>query len=174
VLLETFNLASLWQVPVVFVCENNGFATSMHTESVVAGSITGRAAAFGIPASTVDGMDPEAVFAATADAVALARSGGGPTMLECVTYRFDVHHTFEYVARPRYRTDEEIAEGKSRDPIEIQGARLPEVDREKIDAEIEALLDDAVKFALDGPFPDPSTAMDYLYADGMRARAGAA
>jgi acetoin:2,6-dichlorophenolindophenol oxidoreductase subunit alpha len=174
VLLETFNLASLWKVPVVFVCENNGFATSMHTESVVAGSITGRAEAFGIPASTVDGMDPEAVFAATSDAVALARSGGGPSMLECVTYRFDVHHTFEYIARPRYRTTEEIAEGRSRDPIEVQGARLAEADRERIDAEIEALLDDAVKFALDGPVPELSTALDYLYADGMRARAGVA
>jgi acetoin:2,6-dichlorophenolindophenol oxidoreductase subunit alpha len=173
VVLETFNLAALWKVPVVFVCENNGFSTSMHTEAVLAGSITGRAEAFGIPAATVDGMDPEAVFAAAAGAVELARSGGGPTLLECTTYRFDAHHTFEYATRPRYRTEEEIAVGRSRDPLEIQGARLAGPDRERIDAEIEELLTEAVRFACDSPHPDPADALEYLYADGMRARAGA-
>jgi pyruvate dehydrogenase E1 component alpha subunit len=172
VVLETFNLAALWRIPVVFVCENNGFATSTRIEAAVAGTITGRAAAFGIPACTVDGMDPEAVFDAAAAAVELARAGGGPSLIECVTYRFDAHHTVEYTTRPRYRTDDEVAAGRARDPLEIQGARIPAPVRDQVDTEIEALLDEAVRFACESPHPDPVTALDHLYADGMRARAG--
>lgn len=173
VVLETFNLAALWRVPVVLVCENNGFATSMRPEQTMAGSVLGRAEAFGIPASAVDGMDPEAVLAATAEAVARARAGAGPTLLECVTYRYDAHHTWEHTARPRYRTDDEVAEGRARDPLEIQGARIPAATRAAVDAETAELLDEAVRFALAGPHPDPETALDHLYATGMRARAGA-
>jgi TPP-dependent pyruvate/acetoin dehydrogenase alpha subunit len=173
VVLETFNLAALWRVPLVLVCENNGFATSMRTADTVAGSVLGRAEAFGIPAASVDGMDPQAVLAATADAVARARSGAGPSLLECVTYRFDAHHTWEHTARPRYRTDEEVAAGRSRDPLEIQGARIPAATRAAIDAETGARLDEAVRFALASPHPDPATALDHLYATGMRPRAGA-
>ncbi|HET8658492.1 MAG TPA: thiamine pyrophosphate-dependent dehydrogenase E1 component subunit alpha [Micromonosporaceae bacterium] len=172
VLLESFNLAALRQAPVIFVCENNGIATTMRVADAVAGTITGRAAAFGIPAATVDGMDPEAVLAATADAVAQARSGGGPSFLECHTYRYDAHHTWEHKARPRYRTEEEVALGRSRDPVQIQGARLPVAVRERIDAEVEAVLDEAVRFARESPKPDPSGALDHLYADGLRARPG--
>jgi acetoin:2,6-dichlorophenolindophenol oxidoreductase subunit alpha len=172
VLLEALNLASLWRVPVIFVCENNGFATTMRVENSTAGTITGRAEAFGIPAQTVDGMDPEVVYAATSSAVARARAGGGPMFLECITYRFDAHHTWEYVVRPRYRTEEEVAAGKARDPVLIQAARVPAGERSAIDAEIEALLDEAERFVHDSPEPDPSGALDYLYADGMRGRAG--
>ncbi|GGV23358.1 acetoin:2,6-dichlorophenolindophenol oxidoreductase subunit alpha [Kitasatospora herbaricolor] len=172
VVLEAFNLAALWRVPLVLVCENNGFATSMRTADTVAGSILGRAAAFGIPARTVDGTDPEAVRDATAEAVARARAGGGPTLLECTAYRFDAHHTWEHTARPRYRTDEEVAAGRARDPLEIQGARIPAATRAAIDAQVAELLDRAVRFACEGPHPDPATALDHLYATGMRARAG--
>lgn len=172
VLLEALNLASLWQAPVLFICENNGFATSMRTPDATAGSILGRAAAFGIPAETIDGMDPEVVLTATRTAVERARSGGGPTLLECLTYRFDAHHTWEYQARPRYRTPDEVAEGSVRDPMQIQGARVSEAVRDGIDAEIDALLDEAERFVLDSPEPDPAHALDYLYADGLRARAG--
>ncbi|GAA1512899.1 thiamine pyrophosphate-dependent dehydrogenase E1 component subunit alpha [Dactylosporangium maewongense] len=172
VVLETMNLASLWKVPVVLVCENNGFATTTRVEQAVAGSITGRAEAFGIPASTVDGSDPEAVLAAATEAVERARAGGGPSFIECVAYRFDAHHTWEHAARPRYRTDDEVALGVQRDPVALQGSRIPEADRDRIDAEIEALLDEAVRFAVDSPLPDPAGALDHLYADGLRARAG--
>jgi pyruvate dehydrogenase E1 component alpha subunit len=172
VLLEALNLASLWQAPVLFICENNGFATSMRVNASTAGSITGRAEAFGIRAETVDGMDPELVLAAASAAVSRARAGGGPTFLECLTYRFDAHHTWEHIARPRYRTAEEIAAGSVRDPVEIQAARVPEHLRSEIDAEIEALLDEAQRFVADSPDPDPAGALDYLYADGMRGRAG--
>ncbi|MET7426430.1 thiamine pyrophosphate-dependent dehydrogenase E1 component subunit alpha [Dactylosporangium sp. NPDC005555] len=172
VVLETMNLASLWKVPVVLVCENNGFATTTRVEQAVAGTITGRAEAFGIPASTVDGSDPEAVLAASLEAVERARSGGGPSLIECVAYRFDAHHTWEHTARPRYRTDDEVAEGMRRDPVALQGSRIPDAERDRIDAEIEALLDEAVRFAVDSPPPDPAGALDHLYADGLRARAG--
>ncbi len=172
VLLEALNLASLWQAPVLFVCENNGFATSMRVRDSTAGSIPGRAEAFGIPAETVDGMDPELVQAAASAAVERARAGGGPSFLECLTYRFDAHHTWEHIARPRYRTAEEVAEGSARDPLEIQAARVPEQARRDIDAEIEAVLDEAERFTADSPEPDPAGALDFLYADGLHARAG--
>jgi len=171
-LLEAFNLAALWRVPVVFVCENNGYATTMRVDDAVAGTITGRAAAFGIPASVVDGQDAEAVLAEASKAVARARAGGGPSFLECRTQRFDAHHTFEHKVRMRYRTDEELVAIRSRDPLDIQGARLAGADRHGIDEEVESLLDKAVAFALDSPFPDPLTAMDHLYASGMTARPG--
>lgn len=167
VLLETLNLAALRRVPVVFVCENNGFATSMRVGDAVAGTVTGRATAFGIPSSTVDGMDPEAVHAAARDAVERARSGAGPSFVECVTYRFDAHHTWEHTAQPRYRSAEEVAAGRERDPVAIQGARVPAQRRQEIDAHIEAVLDAAVRFALDSPEPDPAAALDYLYAGGL-------
>lgn len=172
VLLEALNLASLWQAPVLFICENNGFATTMRVNESTAGSITGRAEAFGIPAETVDGMDPEVVLAAASAAVNRARAGGGPTFLECLTYRFDAHHTWEHVARPRYRTADEVAAGTVRDPVRIQGERVPELVRAEIDAEIETLLDEAERFTADSPEPDPAGALDYLYADGLRGRAG--
>jgi pyruvate dehydrogenase E1 component alpha subunit len=174
VVLETFNLAALWRVPVVFVCENNGFATTMRVQAAAAGSITGRAAAFGIPASTVDGMDPEVVYRTASEAVARARSGGGPSFVECLTYRFDAHHTWEHKARPRYRTAEEVTRAQQRDPVDIQAARIPPEVRQRIDEEIEALLEDAVRFAQAGPRPDPADALEHLYADGRRARAGVA
>jgi acetoin:2,6-dichlorophenolindophenol oxidoreductase subunit alpha len=174
VLLETLNLASLRGLPVIFVCENNRFATSMRVEDTTAGTITGRARAFGIPAATIDGMDAEAVFAAASGAVARARAGGGPAFLECLTYRFDAHHTWEYRVRPRYRTDEEVAAGSVRDPVAIQAARVPEAVRSRIDDEIEDLLDQAESFVDASPEPDPSGALDYLYAGGLRGREGTA
>jgi pyruvate dehydrogenase E1 component alpha subunit len=173
VVLETFNLAALWRLPVLFVCEDNGFATSTRTAEATAGTIPGRAQAFGIPAAQVDGMDAEAVLAAASAAVDAARAGSGPSLLVCATYRFDAHHTWEHTARPRYRSEEELALGRSRDPVRIQGARVAEERRAAIDAEIEELLDDAVRFALESPRPDPAGAADFLYADGARPRAGA-
>jgi acetoin:2,6-dichlorophenolindophenol oxidoreductase subunit alpha len=163
-LLEAFNLAALWRVPVIFVCENNGYATTMPVASAVAGSITARAEAFGIPAVTVDGQDPEKVLEATTVAVERARSGEGPAFLECTTYRFDAHHTFEHRARLTYRSTEEISAGRSRDPVEIQGARLAAEDRAAVDAEVEAVLDAAAVIALGSAHPDPAAALEYLYA----------
>jgi acetoin:2,6-dichlorophenolindophenol oxidoreductase subunit alpha len=174
VLLEALNLASLRRLPVLFVCENNQFATSMRVQDTTAGTIMGRAEAFGVPAQAVDGMDPEAVHDAAASAVGRARAGDGPAFLECLTYRFDAHHTWEYAVRPRYRTDEEVAAGKGRDPLEIQAARVPAAVRAAIDDEIEELLGRAREFAIASAEPDPAGALDYLYAGGMRGRGGTA
>ncbi|OWV01472.1 pyruvate dehydrogenase, partial [Micromonospora wenchangensis] len=97
---------------------------------------------------------------------------GGPELVEARTYRFDAHHTFEHAVRLQYRPAQEVTDGRSRDPVEIQGARLSTVDREAIDAEVEATLDAAVAFALAGPEPDPAGALDHLYASGLTARGG--
>jgi pyruvate dehydrogenase E1 component alpha subunit len=171
-LLEAMNLAALWRVPQVFVCENNGYATTQRTDAAVAGSIVARGAAFGIPAQTVDGMDPETVLDAATAAVARARAGAGPTLLECRTYRFDAHHTFEHRTRLRYRPDEEVAAWRARDPLEIQAARIPAAARVRVDDEVEAVLTEAIRFVGDSAQPDPATAMQHVYATPCRTRAG--
>jgi pyruvate dehydrogenase E1 component alpha subunit len=171
-LLESFNLAALWQVPAVFVCENNLYATTLPAGTAVAGSITGRAEAFGIPAASHDGQDAEVVLAATAQAVARARAGSGPSFLEFLTYRYDGHHTFEHKVRLKYRDPGEVARWRRRDPLAIQAGRVPAGQREQIDAEVEERLGAAVKFALASPRLDPASALDHLYSDGLRLRAG--
>jgi acetoin:2,6-dichlorophenolindophenol oxidoreductase subunit alpha len=173
-LLESLNLASLWQVPAIFVCENNLYATTLPVQTAVAGSITGRAAGFGIPASAHDGQDPLVVFEATAAAVARARSGGGPSFIEFTTYRYEGHHTFELTAGLRYRDRDEVARWRARDPMELQGSRIPADLRAAIDEEVELRIDAAVKFALDSPAPDRDAGLDHLYSSGLRLRAGSA
>jgi TPP-dependent pyruvate/acetoin dehydrogenase alpha subunit len=173
-LLESFNLAALWRVPAVFICENNLYATTLPVGTSVAGTIIGRAEAFGIPAESIDGMDPETVHAAMARAVARARAGEGPTFLEFRTYRFLGHHTFEATTRPRYRDPEEVARWQARDPMVLQAGRVPQDVRMRIDAEVEEAIEAAVRFALAGPKPDPAAAGDYLYASGLRTRPGVA
>jgi pyruvate dehydrogenase E1 component alpha subunit len=173
VLLETMNLAALWQLPVLFVCENNGYATTMPVAVAVAGTAAGRAAGFGIPAVTVDGMDVETVRDATARAVTTARAGGGPALLECLTYRYGPHHTIELKMKLGYRTAAEVQRWRQRDPLEIETARIPQAERDQLDAEIAELVGKAEEFATTSPHPDPAGALDYLYASGLRARAGA-
>jgi TPP-dependent pyruvate/acetoin dehydrogenase alpha subunit len=171
-LLESFNLAALWRVPVVYVCENNLYATTLPARTAIAGSVTGRAEAFGIPASSVDGQDVLTVLAAAREAVDRARAGAGPTLLELRTYRYHGHHTFELKARLRYRDEAEVQAWRARDPLDIHAARVPADARARIDAAVEAVLDDAVRFALDSPGPEPDAGLDHLYATGLRTRAG--
>lgn len=169
-LLEAFNLAALWSVPILFVCENNGYATTMPVEGAVAGSIAGRAAAFGIPALAVDGQDAVAVQSIAGAARAQVHAGPGPVLLECHTYRFDAHHTYERRVRTDYRPADELALGRSRDPVEISGGLLADAERNSIDVEIEEQLDKAIDFALSSPRPEPSEALAHLYASGLRPR----
>jgi acetoin:2,6-dichlorophenolindophenol oxidoreductase subunit alpha len=172
-LLEGLNLAALWRVPAIFVCENNRYATTVPVTTTVAGSICGRAAAFGIPASSHDGMDPQIVLAAAEQAVARARSGGGPSFLEFSTYRFEGHHTFELTAGLRYRDRDEVAAWRARDPLELQAGRIPAGRRQEIDADVAQAIDAATKFALDSPEIGPDEGFDYLYASMPRLRPGA-
>ncbi|GAA2797577.1 thiamine pyrophosphate-dependent dehydrogenase E1 component subunit alpha [Kitasatospora sp. CM 4170] len=173
VLLESLNLAAMWRAPVVFVCENNGYATTLPAATAVAGSALGRAAAFGIPAVAVDGMDTEAVRAAAEEAVARARAGGGPGFLECRTYRFEGHHTMERRMKLHYRTAEEVDAWRERDPLPRAAAAIGPAEAGTLDAEVAAELAAAERFALASDHPDPAGAAAYLYADGLRPRAGA-
>ena len=174
ILHEAMNLAGVWELPVVFVCENNGYAVSLPAERSTAGSIVERAAAYGFPAASVDGMDAEAVLTATEEAVARARERSQPSFLECLTYRFVGHHTAERTMKLGYRTDEEIARWRLRDPLEVVGARLEPGERERIDGEVETLLSAAIAFARESPRPDAGTALDYVYASGAMPRKGMA
>ena len=168
------NLATLWKLPVLFVCENNGYAVTLSQARSTAGSLVERAAAYGMTAESVDGMDAEAVLAAAAAAVEHARHGGGPTFLECRTYRFFGHHTAERTMKLGYRTDEEIGTWRERDPLLVTGRKLPDDVRARIDAEVERLVDDAVDYARRSPRPDPREALDLVYASGLQPRDGVA
>jgi pyruvate dehydrogenase E1 component alpha subunit len=174
VLHETMNLAGAWRLPVVFLCENNGYAITMPIADATAGDIVARAAAYGMPAESVDGMDVEAVIAGTRRAVEHARQGRGPAFLECRTYRFAGHHTAEAVFGLSYRSDEEIERWRARDPLSLTGERLDPAERDRIDDEVEQLIAEAIGFARAGAHPLPETATDHMYADGTRPRAGVA
>ncbi|MEO9240385.1 MAG: thiamine pyrophosphate-dependent dehydrogenase E1 component subunit alpha, partial [Jatrophihabitantaceae bacterium] len=123
-LLEGFNLASMWQLPVVYVCENNQYATTLPASYAIAGTVTGRGEAFGIPSESVDGQDVQTVYQAAARAVARARAGGGPSLIEANTYRYYGHHTFELKVRLNYRSAEELDQWKQRDPLIIAADRV--------------------------------------------------
>jgi acetoin:2,6-dichlorophenolindophenol oxidoreductase subunit alpha len=172
VLLETLNLARIWELPVVFVCENNGYAVTLASERATAGTIVERARGFAVHAAQVDGMDAEAVHAAAADAVGRARRGDGPAFLECLTYRFVGHHTGERTMHLAYRSDDEIARWRRREPLQVVGERLDDDVRAGVDAEVERILDEAVAYARGGERPHAAEALDYVYASGAQPRAG--
>jgi TPP-dependent pyruvate/acetoin dehydrogenase alpha subunit len=159
---EGLNFAAVQRLPVVFVCENNlyGASTPFMRVSLLE-DVAARAAAYGVPGRIVDGMDVLAVRAATAEAVAAARAGDGPTLVECKTYRYVGHSRSD--ARG-YRTREEEAAWKERDPIARMRAQLPEADAVRIEAEVEEELDEAVEFARNSPDPDPAELLGDVYA----------
>jgi acetoin:2,6-dichlorophenolindophenol oxidoreductase subunit alpha len=174
VLLECFNLAALWQLPVIFVCENNGYAVSLSVRDAVSGPISARADACDIPAVTVDGMDARAVHAAATAAIERARGGGGPSFIECLTYRYAGHHTAEASLKLTYRTPEEIAEWRAKDPLLVARGWLGDDAVDRIDAEVEAEIERGVAFARSSPPPDPATALDHMYASEIRPPRGKA
>jgi pyruvate dehydrogenase E1 component alpha subunit len=165
---EGVNLAALWSLPVVFVCENNRWAsTTAHRRSAAGGAIAARAAGYGIPGESVDGNDVLAVHAAVARAAARAREGAGPSLLEAHTIRWVGHFEGDPQA---YRGKDEVAEGRARDPIARLAARLRESARlddagaERIRAGVVAEIDDAVAYAEASPLPEPHDALADLYA----------
>jgi pyruvate dehydrogenase E1 component alpha subunit len=162
---EVMNMAALWKLPVIYVCENNLYGEYTSYEEVTAGSILARAEAFGIPAESVDGQDVFAVYAAATRAVARARAGEGPSFIECKTYRYDGHHVGD-VDRSYYRTKEEEEQWtRERDPIALLAARFgDEAELDRLRERVEAEIADAVAYAVDAPYPAPGEVTEDVYA----------
>ncbi|HEY8599589.1 MAG TPA: thiamine pyrophosphate-dependent dehydrogenase E1 component subunit alpha [Thermomicrobiales bacterium] len=170
---EALNMAAIWQLPIVFICENNGYAmwtAAARTTSVP--DISARAAGYGIPGVTVDGMDLLAVRAAAHEAIGRARAGGGPTLLEAKTYRFCGHSKSDNGSK--YRERDEVAAWRERDPIARWRADLlaagaePEV--RQLEAAIEIEIDEATRFALDSPYAEDEALLG-AYAETARPAA---
>ena len=169
ILHETFNLAMLWKLPVVFICENNNYAmgTSVARTSNVL-DIYKLADAYEMPADQVDGMIPETVHEAVERAAKRAREKGGPTLLEIKTYRYKGHSMSDPA---KYRTKEEMEEYKLQDPIETTLAKLKknfainEEEIEKINDRVKHEVEEAVKFADESPYPDDSELLKDVYAE---------
>jgi pyruvate dehydrogenase E1 component alpha subunit len=164
-LYEVMNMAALWKLPVIYVCENNLYNEYTSFEDVTAGSITARAVAFGIPSQVVDGQDVFAVYEAAAAAVERGRRGEGPSFVECKTYRYHGHHVGD-VDRSYYRSkDEEEQWARERDPLLLVAARLcDDAAIERLRGQVEAEVAEAVAYALEAPYPDPSEVTEHVYA----------
>jgi pyruvate dehydrogenase E1 component alpha subunit len=168
---ESLNLASAWQLPVIFVCENNLYHEFSPSGPVTAGTVAGRAAGFAMPGLVVDGMDVRAVYQTAKTAVERARRGEGPSLIEAKTYRFEAHDEGEFaLIGTTYRTEAEVAEWVARDPIDqFQSWLLAEgyksqADFDKLEAQIQQALDEAVAFAENSPWPDPAQALEDIFA----------
>ncbi len=166
---EGINMATAWDLPVLFVCENNLYATEIPLAKVSRNpNIASRAQAYGLPGIEVNGNDVEAVYRAAGEAVRRARSGEGPTLIECKTYRVRAHS--EGMRDAGYRSQEEIAAWKARCPIKQFETRLLDngvatpTELEQIDAEVRATAEEAATFALASSMPDPATVTDYVYS----------
>jgi TPP-dependent pyruvate/acetoin dehydrogenase alpha subunit len=165
---EGLNMASIWDLPVIFVLENNQYGVSTNIrDSVNIDDLSIRAQSYGIPGVRVDGFDVLAVYEAAVKAVERARRGEGPTLLVTESYRIEGH----YAGEPEvYRERAEVDEYRKKDPIPrfrtylIEEEKASQAELDTIDAEIKQEMVEAVKFARESPQPDPSTAMDYIYA----------
>jgi pyruvate dehydrogenase E1 component alpha subunit len=169
-LYEEFNLAQLWKLPVIFVCENNGYNEYTHFSESTAGDVPARAAAFGMRHETIDGQNVRQVYATALTLVERARRGEGPAFLQCITYRYHGHHVGD-IARAYYRPKTEEQEWVTeRDPITLHGEWLMKngvADRAVLDgiqAELIAEMDTAVEFAINSPYPDASKVTQDIYA----------
>jgi pyruvate dehydrogenase E1 component alpha subunit len=163
---EALNVASLWKLPVVFVCENNLYGLSVSvTKTSAVKDIAVRAKGHNIPGVVVDGMDALAVYGEAKKAVERARSGNGPTLLECKTYRFLGHSRGDPSYGP-YRTKEEWESWKKRDPLlnMIKTGQLSPEETNKIDREVAEIIEEAVRYAESSPEPDVGTALEDIYA----------
>ena len=169
ILHETFNMAMLWKLPVVFICENNNYAmgTSIQRTSNIV-DIYKLADAYEMPADKVDGMSPESVHESVARAVKRAREGDGPTLLELKTYRYKGHS----ISDPqKYRSKEEVDDYKDQDPISkvlrtiLDNNFATEAEIAAIDAKIDSVVEESVKFAEESPWPDDSEVYKDVYVN---------
>jgi TPP-dependent pyruvate/acetoin dehydrogenase alpha subunit len=169
---EGLNMAAVWKLPVIFVCQNNQYGE--HTPMRMATSvdkISSRGAAYDMPGVTVDGNDPVAVWQVMGEAVERARSGGGPTLVEAVTYRFWGHLMGDAM---EYMPKEERKAAMEADPVPryrqwlIDNGHATADDLTAIESKAQDAIEDAVQFALDSPFPDPSELYTDVYAEVVR------
>ncbi|SDP47741.1 thiamine pyrophosphate-dependent dehydrogenase E1 component subunit alpha [Desulforhopalus singaporensis] len=166
---EAANLASVWKLPILFVCENNGWAEfSPQSSHQKIEKVSTRAVGYGMPGVTVDGDDIEAVYSATADAVAWIRKGNGPILLECLTHRWEGH----YAGDPQpYRDQDELQAITQHCPIErfkkqlIERKTITAAEFEALSVEVESEIGEAVEFGRQGTDPNPQDFMSYIYAD---------
>ena len=161
---EALNMASIWDLPIIYLCENNQYAMSMSVEKAFKiEQISERAAAYNIAGVTVDGNDVLAVYEAVRQAKERAEKGHGPTLVECVTYRYMGHSKSD---RQAYRTREEVKDWIERDPIErfAKLLKISKAKKEKLYAQAEEIIEQSVAFAEDSPEPRVDTIMEGVYA----------
>jgi pyruvate dehydrogenase E1 component alpha subunit len=169
-LYEVMNMASLWKLPVIYVCENNLYNEYTHHSETTAGELVARAQAFGIHTEIVDGQDVHSVYATAQRLIERARRGEGPAFLQCNTYRYYGHHVGD-INRTYYRSKEEEEEWKmKRDPLRMLADRLvagkltDQAMLDKIQSEVQMEIESGVAFALNAPFPDVSEVDEDVYA----------
>jgi TPP-dependent pyruvate/acetoin dehydrogenase alpha subunit len=155
---EALNVAALWQLPLIFICENNQYVELTPQELHVAGELYRRGEPFGIRGERIDGNDVTAVAAAVSNAVERARAGGGPALIEAVTYRWFGHYAGD---RAAYRAEDEVLEWRARDPLLRSRAAIGDEAADAIDAEVEQVIADALEFA----HRSPVTGVDALSLD---------
>ncbi len=161
---ESLNLASVWKLPVLFICENNQYALSTsYKRTTSAKQISDRAIGYGIPGVTIDGNDAVEVYHVVSEAVARARAGEGPTLIEALTYRWGQHSLRVNLADPRPK--KELDSWIARDPVKLVAKELGKIERlAEIDKAVDAELDAAIKFAKDSPEPSIATMEAAVYA----------
>jgi len=172
---EAMNLAAIWDLPVIFLCENNQYAvTTSFKESVAVENISDRAAAYNMPGVLVDGQDVTAMYEATVEAVRRGRAGQGPTLLEARTYRFGEHSEgMNRILREPYRSDEEVEHWRQRDPIVLHSRWLMEhgiASQEQIEevrSEVAETIEEALQFARESPYPEADDLFTDLYTDPL-------
>ena len=169
-LYEVMNMASLWKLPVIYVCENNQYNEYTHYSETLAGEVTARAKAFGIHTETIDGQDVQLVNETVQRLVERARSGEGPAFLECLTYRYYGHHVGD-ISRTYYRSKEEEQEWRdTKDPLKLLADKLISqnfTDQKVLDqiyADVKAEVETGAQFAIDAPFPNQVEVDQDVYA----------
>jgi len=170
VFMEVLNMAALWKLPVIFLCENNTFGEYSRSEWVTTPQpVATRAEAFGLPTAQVDGNDVLAVYEATKTAVERARAGEGPSFVEAMTYRLCGHHMGDVGVARGYRTQTELDERWQQEPVGrfrdwlLANQQLTEAEIEEIEARIEAEMKEAIEFVNQSPLPDPIEVTEHVY-----------
>jgi len=169
-LYEVMNMASLWKLPIIYVCENNLYNEYTHYSEALAGDVTARAKAFGIYTETIDGQDVQLVYETTKRLVERARRGEGPAFLECLTYRYYGHHVGD-ISRTYYRSKEEEREWREkRDPLKILAERLVSANHtdqkvlDKIQEDVKSEIEKGMQFGIDTPYPELHEVDEDVYA----------